>query len=214
MPNRAFPLDNFGQLLRAHNGVRTFDFNQTIATRQAGAVPSGGICLSLSCHWIKYHAFDDSLVNHIGGVRDNNGRTLLAFNQQEYRRVIRWQQSIRLFPDWEMAYRAWVRNNRLHIRSDRKTDMGLAAVRNELSRIRDGYALIIIESQNVSYSHAVAAYIGTQDACFFEPNYGEYWFSHRSDFFDFFHFFSNFFYRRSHRQNLGLDSYNVAGIYR
>ena len=214
MPNRAYPLQDLGALIRAHNGVQTFDFNQAKATRQAGEPPNGGICLSLSCHWIKYHAYDDSLVNHIGGVKDRNGRTLLAFDKGEYKRLIQWQRNIISFPNWEMAYQSWIRNNKLQIRSDRTITSGLAKLKNELSLIRSGgYAMLIIKGQRVTYSHAVAAYIGTHDACFFDPNYGEFWFSQKSDFFKFFHFFSAFFYRKSHLNNLDLDHYNIVGIY-
>lgn len=76
-------------------------------------------------------------------------------------------------------------------------------VRQALEQINGAYALIILEdSANPGGdSHAVCAYVGGngEDACFFDPNYGEYAFSDRDDFFTFFHFFTNFVYHRYFR---------------
>ena len=213
MPNRAYDLENLKDLINAHNGVQTFDFNQTAATHRAGGPPNDGICLSLSCHWLKYHASNDSLVNHIGGVTDRNGHVLLAFKKDEYKALIRWQQRIAAFPDWQMGYKAWIRNQGLQIRSEQTSTTGLKPLHSKLSLIRDGYAMIIMKGRETSCAHAVVAYIGTEDACFFDPNYGEYWFPRRRDFFNFFHFFSAFFYRKSHSHNMGMNEYGILDVY-
>lgn len=214
MPRRAFPLDNILELVQSYNGRCTWDFGQAMPLDFISGPTGSGICLSLSCHWIKYHAQDGSLVLKLGGYMKN--RTYVAFNHNEYQRIANWQRKIENFPDWEMAYRAWLRNNQLRILSEATAPMNSAAIKPELRKINGAYALIILKSANVESSHAVAAYIGghNEDACFFDPNYGEFWFENREDFFFFFHLFSNFFYHKNHHSNLGLDTYEIVRIWK
>lgn len=93
--------------------------------------------------------------------------------------------------------------------------MNDAALRPELERVNGAYALMIIDSPNVADSHAMAAYIGgrNEDACFFDPNYGEFWFENREDFFFFLHLMTNFCYHRNHQHNIGFDRCKIVRIY-
>ena len=216
MPNRAYPLDNVQQLARDYNGQCTWDFSQGIPLDFIRGPAGTGICMALSCHWIKYHALDDSLVNHLGAVWNPHRRTYIQFNRHEYQRIADWQRNLANFPNWVMGYQAWFRNQTLDILGQNVVPMSNAALRPALERINGAYALIILERQNGPDSHAVAAYIGGdgEDACFFDPNYGEFWFPNREDFFFFFHLFSNFCYHRNHRHNIGLDRCEVVRIYK
>ena len=172
--------------------------------------------MALSCHWIKYHAQDDSLVNHLGAVWNPNNRTFIQFNHHEYQRIAAWQRNLERFPDWVMGYRNWFRNSGLGVSGGNRIPMNSTALRTELEQINGGYALIILQSRNMQESHAIAAYIGQQgeDVCFFDPNYGEFWFPDRNDFFFFLHLFSNFVYHRNHRDAIGFDRYEIIRVWR
>ncbi|WP_444959406.1 YopT-type cysteine protease domain-containing protein [Microbulbifer sp. ZKSA002] len=78
------------------------------------------------------------------------------------------------------------------------------SLRQRLEQINGAYALIEMWSNrdHTQGSHAVAAWIGApssagqkQDACFFDPNFGEFWFEDKEDFYFFFHLVSNMHYR-------------------
>ncbi|OZG72776.1 hypothetical protein BTA51_14745 [Hahella sp. CCB-MM4] len=216
MPNRAYPLDRVQQLVSDYNGLCTWDFSQGYPLHFIQGPVGNGICMGLSCHWVQYHALDDSLVNHLGAVWNPNTRIYKPFNHHELQRISAWQRSLTRFPDWVMGYQAWLRNNGLGIHSNNRIPMNSNALKAELDRIKGGYALIILSGQNTRDSHAIAAYIGQdgEDVCFFDPNYGEFWFQDRDDFFFFLHLFSNFVYNRNHRHNTGFNRYEVVRIYR
>ncbi|MEE2733565.1 MAG: YopT-type cysteine protease domain-containing protein [Pseudomonadota bacterium] len=216
MPNRAYALNNVQQLVDNYDGVCTWDFSQGLPLDFIAGPAGNGICLALSCHWIKYHALDDSLVNHLGGIWNPANRTYIQFNHQEYQRIAQWQRNLERFPDWIMGYQNWLRNQGLGANRGTTVPMSASALRTELERIHGGYAMIILKSRNVRESHAIAVYIGEQggDACFFDPNFGEYWFPNRDDFFFFLHLFANFVYHRNHRDNVGFDSHEIIRVWR
>jgi YopT peptidase len=57
----------------------------------------------------------------------------------------------------------------------------------QLKKFQACYANIGIRA-DLKTGHALAAWIGgyKEDACFFDPNYGEFWFRNKQDFFNFF----------------------------
>jgi YopT peptidase len=65
-----------------------------------------------------------------------------------------------------------------------------------LKKFQACYANIGIRA-DVAVGHALAAWIGgyNDDACFFDPNYGEFWFRNKQDFFNFF----PAFFRRAYK---------------
>ena len=72
------------------------------------------------------------------------------------------------------------------------------------------YALIALEGPRGG--HAVAAWIGArgEDACFFDPNFGEYWFENKQDFFKFLRLFAQNLYNA----RMGLDRYKIQPLAR
>lgn len=222
MPNRYFPLDNVQQMVRQYRGICTWDFSQGMPVHRIRDIAGNGICMSMACHWIKYHAQNDSLVNKIGGMwipanpHTGANRHCRPFNEGEFRRLADWQRRLRNFPNWIMGYQNWVRNNQMRIlQQHHNVPMSLSPLKRTLRQINGAYALIILGSPQRRESHAVAAYIGGrgEDACFFDPNYGEFWFQRRRKFMEFFHFFSNFIYRRNHTSHMGFDNYHIVRIW-
>ncbi len=215
MPAHAYRLNDVRQLAADYNGQLTWDFSQGIPLRFVKGVTGDGICLSLACHWIKHHARDDSLVNHLGGVWNPQQRTYLAFNQQEYRRLANWQRNLEQVRNWEAGYQGWFRNHQLEIHSSQEVGLSGAGLRTSLEKITGGYALIIV-GKRAGSAHAIAVYVGGrgEDACFFDPNYGEIWFEDRTDFFFFLHLMLNFCYHRNHRTNHDYDQCKIVRIYR
>ena len=216
MPNRAYQLNDVQQLVDDFNGVCTWDFSQGLPLDFIAGPAGNGICLALSCHWIKLHALDDSLVNLLGGIWNPATRVYIQFNHHEYRRIAAWQRNIARFPNWVMGYQNWFRNNGLTVVPGNTVPMNAGTLKTELEQITGGYAMIILKSRNIRESHAIAAYIGAhgQDVCFFDPNYGEFWFRNRDDFFFFLHLFANFVYHRNHRDAIGFDSYEIIRVTR
>jgi len=216
MPNRAYPLNNVQQLADNFQGHCTWDFSQGFPLHFIQAPTGNGICMGLSCHWIKYHALDDSLVTHLGAYRIPNTRTFIPFNHNEYQRISQWQNNLATFPDWRMGYQNWFRNQGIGIHSSTRIPMNSGALKTELERIQGGHVLIILDGQRANGSHAISAYIGQngEDVCFFDPNYGEYWFQNRNDFFFFLHLFSNFCYGHNHQRHTGFNRYEIVRLYR
>ena len=216
MPNRAYPLNSVMELVDAYHGQCTWDFSQSMPLDFIAGPAVNGICMALSCHWLKFHILDDSLVNHLGGVWNRATRTYIQFNHNEYQRIATWQRNLERFPNWIMGYQAWFRNNGLGVNAGNTVPMNIAALSAELEQINGGHALVFLKGRNVRESHAIALYIGRQgeDVCFFDPNFGEFWFQNREEFFFFLHLFSNFVYHRNHRNAIGFDSYEVIRVWR
>ncbi|WP_444914032.1 YopT-type cysteine protease domain-containing protein [Microbulbifer sp. TRSA007] len=196
-------------MARQLDGVCTWDFSQSFPVLNIRQIAGSGICLSLASHWIKYHAYDDSLVNHLGGVWDQ--RRFIPFNMGKYQRIAAQQQAWVQSANWRASHRAWLLLNRLRVLSSATGRSNRDSLRQRLKQINGAYALIeMCSSRDQSQgAHAVAAWVGAQSfggqkqgACFFDPNFGEFWFEDKEDFYFFFHLVSNMHYRAEHKFDL------------
>ncbi|WP_444917437.1 YopT-type cysteine protease domain-containing protein [Microbulbifer sp. JMSA003] len=212
-------------LARQLNGVCTWDLNQ------AGSGTSVGFWLgfnsmsqSFSADWIKHHAYDDHLVNTLGGVKGWSG-AYIPFNVHAYLRIKSRQDEWSKSGDWEKYYQRWLSLNGLKVLSwgkNKGKEFGYA--RLELAKINGAYASILLSyssmrrpNERVADAHSMAAWVGAptfnqlqQDALFFDPNFGEFWFQDREHFFLFF----NILLTRYYRPKFGYDSCLIDRVWK
>lgn len=231
-------------LSQQYHGYCTWDLSQSLPPvkrmAEAGGVDMGrGICLALSAYWIRYHAWDDSLVNHLGAVAINNGHSFIPLNTRLLAIIKQSQQQWRGRMDDAFT---WLGNpvndiakvktslnvpvrinigrgaNAVAVHSlpgSRDTNtrgqvVNWAGFSNDLEKVSGAYALIGLRGPRGG--HAVAAWIGArgEDACFFDPNFGEYWFEDKQDFFKFLRLFAQNLYNA----RKGMDHYQIQPLAR
>ncbi|AWF81680.1 hypothetical protein BTJ40_13060 [Microbulbifer sp. A4B17] len=126
-----------------------------------------------------------------------------------------WEQSA----NWRGSHSAWLLLNRLRVLSSATGRSNRDSLRQRLEQINGAYALIEMWSSRdrSQGSHAVAAWVGVQSldgqkqgACFFDPNFGEFWFEDKEGFYFFFHLVSNMHYRARHK----FDSWKIDRIWK
>ena len=181
-------------LVRQFKGVTVWEFNQ--GNKDINLIRIGtkthGICNTLSACWINYHAHNDSLANHLrqSGL---NSREVLSLNH-----MIFLYDSFRK-KTTTTAVTTWLKMHGM-ISLTSNTDVSAYAdveyrIVAALTKSYGCYAYIAFGVKDLVLNnnriHAVSAWLGGSnytegDACFFEPNYGEFWFEKKQNFFDFF----------------------------
>lgn len=231
-------------LTKQYNGYCTWDLSQSLPPvdrmARAGGVDMGqGICLALSSYWIRYHARDDSLVNHLGAVAINNGHSFIPLNTRLLAIIKQSQQQWRGRMDDALIWLANPANDIVKVKTSYAVPVRMnigrganavqvnslpgtrntktrghvvnwAGMSDDLEKVSGAYALIALEGPRGG--HAVAAWIGArgEDACFFDPNFGEYWFENKQDFFKFLRLFAQNLYNA----RMGLDRYKIQPLAR
>jgi len=165
---------------------------------------SGGVCESLSAHWIYYHANDDSLWNWL----IVNGTVSIA---KLHYHIMQLQSQGILGADQDQVTEAWLRSKGIHRRQsnsvlNKSRQMGrhfftaqgasTPARQSGTSGMFSAGALAnaIVQDDTLgagSYKklglygkagdHAMALWVA-QDVAFFDPNFGEFWFSDKAAF--------------------------------
>lgn len=161
-----------------------------------------GICEATSARWIVLHARGSSLFNWIyksDGKINPAAIVNLAINQIEGETRERGQSG-QTDQDWFSEMYLWshgiARRNGLipqnnygylnPVRSLTEGDKSAGDVGEQLAHalvappLVTGY-YVMIGIHGKSGGHCMAAFVG-QDVCFFDPNFGEYWFPKRADF--------------------------------
>lgn len=174
-----------------------------------------GICAGLSACWIRFHAHDDSLANKIGGggtglpvssiyiygiaglhasVSDGTGQQqrqglenyLRAHDivtlQSSYIRVGTCGGNVIAVPD---SFDATNMDSNVNGIPNIETEIvdGMRQLRSCYARINFGGKALFSNA-----GHAVSAWFGSgdEDVAFYDPNYGEFWFQNKADFYEFF----------------------------
>ena len=193
---------------KRYGGRCTFPFSQCtppVSTAIARNIStSGGVCESLSAHWILHHANNDSLWNWLY----TNGQVNLSrLNAQ----VMELQSRGILSDDQDALTENWLRENGLlrrhnsfvlnptrQLGSFRMQFQGGAQPKKQDGRtgVLDRNALVRailyddtagagqykkLGLQGNAGAHAMALWVA-QDVAFFDPNFGEFWFENPSDF--------------------------------
>ena len=182
-------------LVRQFNGVTTWEFSQS-ETDILPRTGYTGICDALCASWINYHAHNDSLANHLRqsdlGIQDvvtlNHALFLHdSFSKEPtYRGIVTWLNM----------------HGMVSLTSDENTSDCLDTechIVNTLAKSYACYAFVAFGVRNLALNsahvHTVAVCLGEGpdhsrytkgDICFFEPNFGEFWFESKQDFFGFF----------------------------
>ena len=161
-----------------------------------------GICEATSAKWVALHAHGSSLFNWVYDSKGKINRAAivnLAFNQIEGE-TREMGQSGRTNQDWAtetylFSHGVMRRNGIIPqsshgftnpVRSLTKGDSTAGDVGHQLAtamvapKLITGY-YVMIGIHGKSGGHCMAAYVG-QDVCFFDPNFGEYWFPQRANF--------------------------------
>ncbi len=180
----------------------------------------GGICEALSVSWIKYHADDDSMWNHVfvsGDSRNinlneiNKIKMLQQFNMNAENQddlSEKWLISKGIMPIQVsmVGSEGFTRGsnerflNGVHGRKIRKNKRGethtnpieLARAIARTSSAAGEYKKIGVHGK---FAHAMAAYSGGEGVVFFDPNFGEFAFENANDFVN---WFANHFWSKSH----------------
>ena len=175
-------------LVRQFKGVTVWKFSQS-SGEVSLRLGHKGVCSALGASWINYHAHNDSLAKHL--QLDEHGE-LDALTLQS---VMHLQQS---FVDTGIelaAVETWLEMHgmvplNMDIKSSVYKDTEFHII-TSLGKVYNCYAYVIFGRSKRGGSHAVAVWIGGPDytkgdICFFEPNYGEFWFEKKQNFFCFF----------------------------
>ena len=231
-------------LSEQYHGICTWDLSQSLPpvqrmARMGGVDMGQGICLGLASHWIRYHAWDDSLVNHLGGVAINNGHSFIPLDLRLLAHIkqCQWQWRGRL--DDALIWLGNPVNDIIKVRTSlnipvrmnigcganafqqtslpgsRNTNtrgrvVNWAGLSDDLEKVSGAYAMIVLHG--AGGGHAFAAWIGGrgEDACFFDPNFGEYWFEDKQNFFRFLRLFAQNLYNA----RMGMDRYEIQPLAR
>lgn len=217
------------QSVASYRGQCVFPFSQCLAPVVTQITvhgdTSGGVCESLSAHWIKYHSEGGSLWNWLYP----NG----ALSEQHLFHVMTLQQA-GVLEDQDRITEAWLGTHNIQpvsqnvfggaypngrggntIRgiSNPRRDTGQSglfspsAVAREIIADRTGGAGCYkkISFEGVMAAHTMAAWVA-QDIAFFDPNFGEFWFESRNSFFNW--FTSSFWYSSMYAAGLS-GSYEI-----
>ena len=178
-------------LVRQFKGVTVWEFSQAKGDIYP-RIGKDGICDALSACWINYHAHNDSLANHLRQSGLDN-REVMTLNH-----MIFLHDSLKNRVG-ASAVTTWLgMHGMISLTSNGNTsdypDIEYRIV-TTLAKSYGCYAFIAFGVKDFvikrTSGHAVAVWLGGSDyikgdACFFEPNYGEFWFASKQDFFSFF----------------------------
>lgn len=181
-----------------------------------------GICAGLSTEWIKEHANGGSLVNKLGGVDGQSLRldgirpvarlhaSASGGNGPQQERMLTQylsQHGVVTRGRIGIAPAYWPTLNTTagralkesyHSRDVPSYDIQEKIVEG-MQKYRDCYLRVSFGGKAFGFraAHAVAVWVGGrgEDAAFFDPNYGEFWFQDKEQFFLFFQSFYRKYYR-------------------
>lgn len=199
-------------IARKHNGIKTWGFSQSDFMVWVH-YRTMGICAALSAHWIKYHAQEDSLPAHLKGdkalgplnvsllkqiAQDHKQLTELSGGQADNIELWLQMHGVKTI-NRSLMVRKYARGGDIMVpgsRAHEQSAMGNCPniendIVNAMRRFNTCYVRINF-GKTAGLGHAVAAWLGqptyggSGDALFFDPNYGEYWFEQKRDFFTFF----------------------------
>ena len=176
-------------LVRKFKGIPVWEFSQSSLREHFYRQGLDGLCNSLSLSWINYHAHNDSLANHL----DINNQDYLVLQHTIFLHdTLQRKGPINSSMVWLLMHGMVLLN-----KGQGATDSPDSEYRiiTTLAKEYNCYALICFGLRDyvkkTCNQHAVAVWLGGPDlirgdACFFEPNYGEFWFESKQDFFSFF----------------------------
>ena len=179
-------------LVRQYKGVVVWKFSQNnreVAWRLGGI----GACAALSASWIKYHAHNDSLANHLR-AGELGKPDVFTLNNMMF-----LQDSFESQKNHYSAVKGWLKMHGLipltvAEGTSVRPDIEYSIV-TTLAKSYACYAYVVFGGKKDG--HAAAIWLGGSnyidgDACFFDPNCGEFWFESKQDFFRFFPAFYQF----------------------
>lgn len=196
-----------------HHGVKTWGFSQSDFLVWVH-YRTWGICAALAAHWIKYHAQEDSLPAHLKGDKAQGPLNVgmlkqIALDHQTFSakgggaqadKIERWldtngiktMNSSRMVKKWAKDGDIMAPGSRPYGQMDTGT---LPDIENDIVKAMRKFNTCYVRinfGKLKGSGHAVAAWLGQPtyssrgDALFFDPNFGEYWFENKADFFNFF----------------------------
>lgn len=201
-------------LARQYNGVKTWGFSQSSIRVAIHYVLYGpkGICAALSAHWIRAHAMDESLPAKLGLTATQHSIGPFSFKTYASLNIGRLRVIAQDFKRWGSrngpgqldSIKNWLDHQGMNRRPAMCDEYDIFAgcpnleydIAHQLRNVRSAYAYISF-GRFAGSGHAVAAWVGAsgEDVCFFDPNYGEYWFQNKTDFFRFFPVFYQRYYK-------------------
>ena len=207
------------KLIKRYNGHLVWKFSHDNFYSLVGS--REGVCMALCAFWIRYHSHNDSLANYIGSdqrqylnkqlakymVRLNNFFNPKYFDRHAFTLFLQMHGILPLYSSHERTVLSFSGEEvleKLNYRKDRKTyGSGYnpqidARIIDSLAGLDNCYAVIILESTRSG--HGICVWLGKSydkigDACLFDANLGEIWFSNRQYFTRFFPDLFNAWYR-------------------
>ena len=208
------------KLIKQYNGQHVWKFSHGDFASLGGG--SGGICVALCANWIRYHSQNDSLANYIGSKQKEYLNILLAkdmaclnnyFNYWGYDSsklelffemhaiyplYSSHEQTILSYPEEEILEKVASRKKREVIHKEHQPDIE-TQITSALIGLSNCYAIITFYAGYYT-AHTICVWLGRSsdpagDACMFDANMGEAWFSNRQDFICFFPQYFREFYK-------------------
>lgn len=193
-------IKHLGKTAKQHGGFQTAAYSQSLEpvySMISDAAMAEGICEASSARWVAEHAKGSSFFQWI---HDKNGkikRTAIVDLAAQQRAGEAKKSQDRASEEFLFGEGLIRRTNPMMTRSGREMvptrsfAEGVGNVGINLpkamtaSRLITGY-YVMIGIYGSGGAHCMAAYIG-QDICFFDPNFGEYWFPDQANFVKWFH---------------------------
>ncbi|UYM15429.1 YopT-type cysteine protease domain-containing protein [Endozoicomonas euniceicola] len=179
-------------LVRQFKGIPVWEFSQSSLREHFRKQGVGGLCNSLSISWINYHAHNDSLANHLKQPDINSQDYLVLQHMIFLQDTLQKKGPLDSSMVWLVMHGMVLLNIGYGATDSPDSEYRIITT---LAKEYNCYALISFGLKDYarkrSKLHAVAAWLGGPDpvkgdVCFFEPNYGEFWFESKQDFFSFF----------------------------
>jgi hypothetical protein len=200
-------IKNMKSSAEKRNGFQTATFSQALEPTNSAigkhAVSRDGICQALSQKWIVMHAHGSSLFRWL---YDEDGRinksaiSNMAINQIDSETRLRgqsgktdqeWASEKYLFSYGLLRRTSTVMNQQSgYVVAQRSLTAGDDSASDIFTQLANGLVnssklitgyYVMIGINGSGGGHCMAAYVG-RDICFFDPNFGEYWFPNRQDF--------------------------------
>ncbi len=184
----------------------------------------GGVCEALCCHWMVYHAHEDSLWNHLS---DTRSAILYSIAKLQRAGGLAAEQGLgKRMSGQDVISEAWMRENGVVPIHQRLKLMGGNIATTTMTRGSSGRgttdpsvlaaAIVSGHTGGGAYrkigvwglgGHAMAAWVG-QDVVFFDPNFGEFWFESPIEFSAWFpHYWSKSKYSVGLKSGYGIRAY-------
>ncbi|EKO3831773.1 YopT-type cysteine protease domain-containing protein [Vibrio harveyi] len=203
-----------------HNGEVTMQLSQVTGSIKNAILKdtntSGGCCEALSAHWMKARAEGSNLGEQLfqSGTASDKGK----LNKETMQSVAQLQTDGMLGNHQETITEGWLRSN--NIESPYRELGSLSRVSGQTSRGKNGAAELaakIVDNgpktslfkkiglEGPSNAHAVAAAVDGDNVTFFDPNFGEFSFSSKEDFTN---WFTQDFW---HKSGYDLPKFGLSG---